>query len=110
MKAVEIGHIEIDPEVLGGEPHIAGHRIGVSDVAIWIAYQHQTPEAIAEEFHLSLGEIHAALAYYYDHKAEIDRDIEEEERHVEEMARKYPHGWNPSMDDAEGEVIKLVVE
>ncbi|HKB46716.1 MAG TPA: DUF433 domain-containing protein, partial [Ktedonobacterales bacterium] len=96
MKAVEVGHIEIDPEVLGGEPHIAGHRIGVSDVAIWVNFHHMRAEQIAEEFHLTLSEVYAALTYYYDHKDEIDRDIEEEERHIEEMARKYPHGWNPA--------------
>jgi uncharacterized protein (DUF433 family) len=110
MRSVEIGHIEIDPEVLGGEPHIAGHRIGVSDVAIWIAYQHETSEAIAEEFHLTLGEVYAALAYYYDHKDEIDRGIEEADRLAEEMARKYPHGWNPSLDAVADQVIRLVVE
>ena len=103
MKAVEVGHIEIDPEVLGGEPHIAGHRIGVSDVAIWVNVHQMSAEQIAAKFHLTLGEVYAALAYYYDHKDEIDRDIEEERRHVEEMARRYPHGWNPSLGPAEGQ-------
>lgn len=96
MNMIDVGHIVTDPEVLGGEPIIAGHRIAVSDVAIWIAYHHETPEAIAEEFHLSLGEVHAALAYYYDHKDEIDRRIEEVDRLAQEMARTYPHGWSPA--------------
>jgi uncharacterized protein (DUF433 family) len=100
MKALEIGHIVTDPAVLGGEPIIAGHRIAVSHIAIWIVYQHETPEAIAEEFHLSLGEVHAALAYYYDHKDELDRAIEENDRRAAEMARRYPHGWSPTRDEA----------
>ncbi len=29
MTIVDTGHIVIDPEVLSGEPHILGHRIGV---------------------------------------------------------------------------------
>ena len=73
MKTVDTGHIVVDPEVLGGEPHIVGHRIGVSDVAIWVIFQHESPETIANEFKLTLGEVHAALAYYYDHQDEIDR-------------------------------------
>jgi len=95
MQVVDTGHIVIDPEVLDGEPHIAGHRIGVSDIAIWIAYQGRSPSEIAETFHLTLGEIHAALAYYYDHKEEIDRDIEATDRRAEELAKEYPRGWQP---------------
>ena len=35
MRMIETGHIVSDPDVLGGEAHIAGHRIAVSDAAIW---------------------------------------------------------------------------
>jgi uncharacterized protein (DUF433 family) len=33
-------------------------------------------EIQAQHPHLSLAQIHAALYYYYDHQAEIDREIE----------------------------------
>jgi uncharacterized protein (DUF433 family) len=89
MTTVDTGHIAIDPEILGGEPHIAGHRIGVSDVAIWVTYHHLSPVEIAERFHLTLGEVHAALAYYYDHKDEIDRDIIETDRQAAELAERH---------------------
>jgi len=94
MKVVDTGHIVIEADVLGGEPHIAGHRIAVSHIAIWIVYQGASPGEIAKEFNLTLGEIYAALAYYYDHKDEIDRDIAETDRQAEEMARRYRRGWN----------------
>lgn len=97
MAIVEIGHIAIDPTVLGGKPHITGHRIAVSHVAVWIVYQGASPESIAEEFGLTLGEIHAALSYYYDHKEEIDRSISESAQQAEELAKRYPRGWNPAM-------------
>jgi len=29
-------HIEIDPEVAGGKRRIAGHRITVQDVVVWL--------------------------------------------------------------------------
>lgn len=94
---MDTGHIAIDPEVLGGEPHIAGHRISVSRVAIWIVYQGSTPQDIADEFGLTLGEIHAALSYYFDHREEIDKRIEETARQAEDLAQRYPRGWNPAM-------------
>jgi len=43
--------------------------------------------------YLILSQIHSALSYYFDHKKEIDKDIEEGERFVEEMMRMY--GQNP---------------
>ena len=37
--------------------------------------------------HLSLGQIHAALAYYYDHKKELDQEIDASLKRVEEMRK-----------------------
>jgi hypothetical protein len=34
--------------------------------------------------------VHAALAYYYDHKQEIDEDVEEGKRFAEELKVKSP--------------------
>ena len=45
-----------------------------------------TPEEIHEEFpYLSLAQIHAALAFYYDHQAEYDAEIERQAQMVEEL-------------------------
>jgi len=46
-----------------------------------------------EELHLwhpylSLAQIHAALAYYWDHKEELDREMEEDERELKEWMRQ----------------------
>ena len=98
MTTVDTGHIVIDPDVLSGEPHILGHRIGVSDIAIWIAYQGRLPAEVAATFHLTLGEVYAALAYYYDHQEKIDHDIQEADRRAEELAKQYPRGWQPAKD------------
>ncbi len=81
----DIKYIVIDPEVYGGRPIIAGHRIAVIDVAIWTR-QGMTPEQIAHEYPLSLSEIHAALAYYYDHKDELDEQLETDEAALAEYA------------------------
>lgn len=103
MRVVDSGHIVVEPDVLGGEAHIAGRRISVSQVAVWIAYQGASPEDIADEFHLSLGEVYAALAYYYDHKAEVDAAIAASQQKAAEMAQHYPGGWNPARDQPPGQ-------
>ncbi len=66
--------IHVDPEK---GPRIAGTRIKVVDIAIVGAREGRTPHDVAVAFpHLSLAQIHAALSYYYEHKAEIDAAIE----------------------------------
>jgi hypothetical protein len=38
--------------------------------------------------HLSLGQIHSALAYYWDHKDELDADIDRRARYAEQTRRE----------------------
>ena len=64
-----------DPQVRGGRPVIAGTGICVSDIAAATVFHQQTPDEIALGYKLSLAQVHAALAYYYQHKAEIDDEI-----------------------------------
>jgi hypothetical protein len=35
--------------------------------------------------HLTLGEIYSALAYYWDHRAEIDQSIQEDTEYIRQM-------------------------
>ena len=39
---------------------------------------------------ITLSDVHAALAYYYDHQAEIDADIKEDDDHWAEIQRQNP--------------------
>ena len=78
-------HIVSTPSTCGGKPRIAGHRIRVQDVVIWTE-QEQSPDEIVADFpQLSLADVYAALAYYHDHREDIDRDIREDEEFVERM-------------------------
>ena len=71
-------HIEITPGVCGGKPRIAGHRIKVQHVAVWHERIGMTPDAIVSEHPgLTLADVYAALAYYWDHREQIDTDIRE---------------------------------
>jgi uncharacterized protein (DUF433 family) len=83
-------HIEITPGIAGGRARIAGHRIRVQDVAIWHEEMRMTAVEIAKEYDLTLADVHAALAYYYDHRQEIDKDIADADAFVEAMKQKYP--------------------
>ena len=77
----DVKHIVRDPAIYGGKPCIEGHRISVHDVAIW-SRQGRSPDAIAQDFQLTRGQVHAALSYYYDHQDEIDREIAEEQAEI----------------------------
>ncbi len=75
----------------GGEPHLLGHRIKVRHVAVWHEQMGMTPTEIAATYPtITLAQVHAALAYYYDHRDEIRAAIEEEHRFVEELKAKAP--------------------
>lgn len=66
-------HIEITPGVCGGKPRIAGRRITVAQIAIWHDRMAKSADEIATEYDLELADVHAALAYYFDHQQEIDQ-------------------------------------
>ena len=79
------------PGVCGGRPRIDGHRITVADVAIWHERMGISPDEIVSSHpSIALSDVHAALAYYYEHRDRIDRDIAEEERFVAEIKAKSP--------------------
>lgn len=81
----DIKYAVTDPDIYGGRPIVAGHRIAVIDVAVWTR-QCMTPQQIAHEYPLTLSEIHAALAYYYDHKDELDAQLAADKAMLSEYA------------------------
>jgi uncharacterized protein (DUF433 family) len=84
-------HIEITPGTCGGKPRIAGHRIRVQDIVVWYDRMGQSADEIVSRFpQLSLADVYAALAYYHDHREEIDSHMEADEKLVEEMRQLYP--------------------
>jgi uncharacterized protein (DUF433 family) len=74
--AVDIGTlIMCTPGTCGGRPRIAGTRITVENIAIDFNAG-MTPQQIIDEIpHLTLAQIHGALAYYFANKDQIDTDI-----------------------------------
>jgi uncharacterized protein (DUF433 family) len=85
MTVVAYPHIEIRD----GVPYLAGTQTKVVEVVLdRLAYHWDADEMQRQHPHLSLAEIYSALAYYHDHQAELDRDIEEQIRYVGELQAK----------------------
>src|SRR5262245_60132916 len=79
------------PGVRGGKPRIAGHRITVADVAIWHERLGMSPDEIVSEYTtITLSDVHAALAYYFDHRDEVDREIRDGEEFAEKLRAGAP--------------------
>ena len=83
-------HIISTPGVVGGKPRIAGSRIRVLDIVVWHEKRGLSPDQIVDLFpELSLADIHAALAYYFDHRAEIESEFRREATVVAEAKARY---------------------
>jgi uncharacterized protein (DUF433 family) len=86
--------IGVRPGYCDGEPHILGHRIKVRHVAVWHDQQGMSAaEIVATYPSLTLAQVHAALAYYYDHRDEILAAIAEEN----DFAEKLKSALGPSL-------------
>ncbi|MGM0575287.1 MAG: DUF433 domain-containing protein [Myxococcota bacterium] len=85
LRKTDWGHIVIDND---GTPVIAGTSIKVVEVVLdHVAYGWSPEELHFQHPHLSMGQIHSALAYYWDHKANFERDIERRLERVEDLRR-----------------------
>ncbi len=84
MVQLLIDHIVSDPEHRRGKPRIKGTGITVQNVVEDIAAG-LSPEYITEQFDVTLGQVYAALSYYYDHKDDIDRAIVEDKAALEAL-------------------------
>jgi uncharacterized protein (DUF433 family) len=69
------GHIEVDD---AGVARIAGTRIKVIHLVMEKRANQATPEELAQHFpSLSLGQVYAALSFFYDHQAELEAQIQQ---------------------------------
>lgn len=67
-------HILLDEDHV---PMIAGTTMKVIELVLdHLAYGWSPEELHFQHPYLTMGQIHSALAFYWDHKAELDQDIE----------------------------------
>ena len=81
---------------MGGKPRIAGRRITIEQIVIWHEWMGKSADEIATEYDLTLADVYAALAYYYDHRAEIDKSIRESQAFVDRMRQQIPSKLRPA--------------
>ena len=82
---IDIGTlIERSPE-RKGRPCITGTGVTVRRIAGWHNLGLAPEEIAAKIEHLTLAQIHAALAYYHANRDEIDTDIATEDAAIDEI-------------------------
>ena len=79
-------HVQIDAE---GAPVISGTTMKVVELVMaQMAFGWSPEELHFQHPYLTLGQIHSALAFYWDHKEELDADIERRGKYAEEARQK----------------------
>jgi uncharacterized protein (DUF433 family) len=68
-------HLTVNPRIAGGAPVIKGTRITVRAIAGYYQLGMSVDEILQSLPHLTQSQLHAALAFYFDHQAEIDDDL-----------------------------------
>lgn len=88
----EIGSLlTVDPTIRAGRPCIAGTAVSVHRIARWHSMG-LIPEEIARKIgHISLAQVHAALAYYHSNQREIDADLKTEDIEADALAAQHKH-------------------
>ena len=77
-------HIRLDEH---GVAWIDDTKVKVIEVVLDKLAHGSSPEEIHFQYpHLSLAQIHAAFAYYYDHQAELDAEIQRRWEEVNALA------------------------
>lgn len=78
-------HIELDET---GTPIISGANTKVIELVLdKTAYGWGAEELHLQHPHFSLGQIYSALAYYWDHQAELDADIQRRLENIDQIQR-----------------------
>lgn len=74
-KTINYPHLTSSPRIANGVPIIKGTRIAVRTIAGYYQLGLSPDEILQSLPHLTQSQLHAALAYYFDHQKEIDRDL-----------------------------------
>jgi uncharacterized protein (DUF433 family) len=84
-------HIRLDENQV---PTIASTTMKVVELVLdHLAYGWSPEELHFQHPYLSMGQIYSALAYYWDHKAELDQDLERRLQfvdHVQQTTKPIP--------------------
>ncbi len=99
----KIEHISINREIRFGKPCITGTRIAVIDIVNCHLKMGESLEDIAQDYNLSLASVYAAMAYYYDHREELESRRAEGEVFAQEFAKNHPSLLQDKLRNLKGE-------
>ena len=83
-------YIQSTEDMRSGKPRITGTRITVADIVLMHLRLGRALQEIAGTYDLPLAAVYEAMAYYYDHKEEIDQSLSEEEALAEAFTKNNP--------------------
>ncbi|MCB9077996.1 MAG: DUF433 domain-containing protein [Anaerolineaceae bacterium] len=86
--------VAVNPNVRKSRPFILGTSVTVADVAMAKNYHNLDADGIADWYGLTLPQVYGALAYYYEHKEDIDRTIRDQIKKAEALKDKRVGGQN----------------
>lgn len=87
---VELGAmITSVPGIHGGRPIIAGTGVTVQRIAVWYKGGYSPEDIVRKIDHLSLAQIHAAIAYYHLNREAIEADISAENAEYDRLMREH---------------------
>lgn len=93
MATVSYPHIELSAD---GVPYLEGTRTKVVEIALDSLAHHWDAEDIQRQHpHLTMGQIHAALAYYHDHREALDAIIAQQLAEIDRIAGQQPPSLLP---------------
>lgn len=81
------------------EPHLAGRRVSVLQLYETVEGAIRHPAEVADQLALDAADVYSALAYYYEHRDEMEavraRRDELEETLTREIEQERPEGVSP---------------
>lgn len=81
-------HIALNDDLV---PIIVGTTMKVVELVLAKNAYGWSPEELHFQYpHLTLGQIYSALAYYWDHRDGLDRDLEKRLQKVDRLQREIP--------------------
>ena len=93
-----INTIVSDPDIRNGRAVIQGTRVAVIDLIAGYLYRELSPEELAVNYALDMGQVYSALAYYYQNRADIDEQVRQEAADADALLEDF---------DSQGKLVRL---
>ena len=72
----------------GGDAFLAGTGLRVKRIVVYYKLGYSPEEIAAKYGHITLAQVHAALAYYHANQGEIEASLAEDDREIEAFERQ----------------------